>query len=203
MELKDKWEVVAWIFVVLSYGLNEVRKWNLKRREKTKHKNTLELDSHVRIEINNILWQLLSIYRTSRCYIMQFHNGDEFLSGQPLVRKTVTHEVVYPGVKKVGPDSQGVQVSEMTHKILRKIKAEGYIYISSVDLIEHSNEELFDWMNVYSIKSLLIVRLLDNKTGETIATLNMHFPHTHALNNGQIDTILQSKKRFESIFDRL
>lgn len=202
MELKDKWELVAWVFVVITYALNEVRKWRIKKKESHKHKHSLENDSDFRIEINNILWQLLSLYRCSRCYIMQFHNGDEFLSGQPVIRKTITHEVVYPGIKKVGPDNQGAQVSEMTHKILRKIKAEGYVYIPAVDLIEHSNEDLFNWMNVYAAKSLLIVRLIDNKTGETVATLNMHFPHNHGLNNGQIDTILQSKKRFESIFNK-
>jgi len=53
-----------------------------------------ERDVKIREELA-IVRELLG---ASRTYVIQYHNGDKFISGSPVLRKSRTHESVAPGV---------------------------------------------------------------------------------------------------------
>jgi hypothetical protein len=133
---------------------------------------------------------------------MQFHNGDEYYTGQSRIRVTVTNEVVYPGIRKISPDYNGAQVSDGLHKLMRDIKALDHMYIPFQDFVKE-DDSLFDEMNVHEIKSFMMIRLADSRTNDTVALLVLHFPFNNPLDKKQIGTLMQSKKRLEAIFDRL
>jgi len=200
-DLKDKFEAITFVVAFVIYILNEFRKWNARRKEKSKFKSGLDFDAAIHSTIDNVLWQMLSIYRCSRVFVMQFHNGDSYYTGQSRIRVTITNEVVYPGVRKMSQDYNGVQVSENLHKLMRDIKVTGFVYTPSIDLV--TEEQLSDVMKVLEIKSFIMIRLTDNKKNETVALLILHFPYNYPLDKIQIGTLMMSKKRLETIFGRL
>lgn len=199
-DIKDKLEVIAWASAVVLYVANEIRKWWSGRKRK---KSTIDMDVDIHFKIDSILYQMLMIYDACRVMVVQFHNGDEYYTGQSRIRMTVTNEVVFPGVKKVAQDYTGVQVPQYMHNLMRDIRVFDYKYVQSKEDAEKWVIGLGDIMNDLDMKSLMLIRLADTKSGETVAILSIHFPHEKALNREHITTLMRSKNRLETIFDRL
>lgn len=205
---KDKVDVLGWIVITVVYVLNEIGKRIRKRRER-KHKGRFELknDAEVKATIDNILWQTLSIYDACRVYVMQFHNGDYYITGQPRLRCTITNEVVFPGVTALSPNYNGVQVSSYTYRLMQEADRNEYVYVQSAHAADEFMPGLADMMHLLELKSFVLIKIADPKTRNLVAILGLHFPIEHALNLSpqhpqNIPKLLYSKKRLETIFDR-
>lgn len=199
-DIKDKLELITWATAVMVYVSNEFRKWWVKRKKK---KTAIDFDGDIHFKINSILYQMLMIYDACRGVVIQFHNGDEYYTGQSRIRMTITNEVVFPGVKKITQDFSGVQVSQTMHSLMRDIRTLDYVYIPFKEAGENKIAGLSDIMQDLDMKSFILIRLADSKRGETVAILALHFPHANALNREHITTLMRSKHRLETIFDRL
>lgn len=199
-DAKEKLEVIGWIFLTVVYVSNEFRKWWLRRKKK---KTAIDFDVDIHFKIDSILYQMLMLYDACRATVIQFHNGDEYYTGQSRIRMTITNEVVFPGVKKISQDYSGVQVSQIMHILMRDIRVTDYMYIPLRETGENKVAGLSDVMVDLDMKSFILIRLQDSKTGETVAILDLHFPHANALNREHITTLMRSKNRLETIFDRL
>lgn len=199
-DVTDKQELITWGIAIAVYALNEFRKWRLKRKKK---KSTIDFDMDIHFQINSILYQMLMIYRACRVLIIQFHNGEEYYTGQSMIRMTVTNEVVFPGVKKISQDYNGIHVSSIMHSLMREIRALDYVYIPSKEEGESKIDTLGDVMTDLEMKSFMLIRIAQRKNDHTVAILALHFPHEKALNREYITTLMRSKHRLETIFDRL
>jgi hypothetical protein len=64
-------------------------------------------------ELHSKLLVLQTILRADRCYLLQFHNGSNFSSRQPMWRLSCTHESCRPGVSYISPLMQNVMASNL------------------------------------------------------------------------------------------
>jgi hypothetical protein len=205
IQLKDWFETAMMIGVGIVYAVSKYFEYRKKKEVEHKQKqHTLDRNTEIDGLIYPILWELCMQFACMRVYLQQFHNGTKFYTGQSIQRKTVSHEVVgHRSIVKVKQNHDGVLISEMMHKILMELRLNGYYMVRKTDEVKLAFPDLYDWMNVYEVSSLLYVRLVDSKTRETVATLNFHFNHDNPLTDADLDEILQTKKRLESIFDKL
>ena len=63
------------------------------------------------------LTELRALIGADRAYVIQFHNGSEFLLSNPVWKLTCTHEVVRPGVTYEAGNMQGLLVSQVSDLI--------------------------------------------------------------------------------------
>jgi hypoxanthine-guanine phosphoribosyltransferase len=204
-KIVEYWEILTFTGVSAAWLANELRKWKVTRKKKRYH----GLDKNLAIdgEIYEILWSLLVKYRAMRVFIVQFHNGSSYYTGQSIQRMTVSHEVTFPGqlISKVKINNDNILISEMDHRILTDIKKGDQYCVRDVDAIRDGmyTEAIADWMDVYSAKSMYNIRIIDKKTQETVATLNLHFDSKDPLEDFEVGELMETKKRIEAIFDRL
>jgi hypothetical protein len=183
------------------YIFNEIRKE--LRLKKTAQRHT-SLDENIDIDgkIYPILWDIMVTYGAMRVYITQFHNGSNFYTGQSIQRKTVSHEVGQRLIKKIKDFYDNVLISEMYHRILLDMKKGDYFLVPNKQVIQ-LDEDLHEWMNLYEVESLYYFRIIDKATQHTVATLNIHFDRPDPLTPIQVQELMETKKRLESIFDEL
>ena len=205
MHVSDYAEQAAIISMVVLYIFNEYRK--IRSDRKKKRYVGLDKNLYIDSQIYPILWDLLIKYRAIRVFIVQFHNGSSFYTGQSIQRMTVSHEVtVDRSIIDIRKTHDNVQISEMDHRILVDVKSQEYYFIDDISILrggpEH-NEVIADWMEVYGTKAMYVYRLIDKKTKETVATLNLHFNFLDPLDESHAKQIKEMKKRLEAIFDML
>ncbi len=189
--------IVVTLFI--GYGIDKIRIYFRNKRKK-KTLGHLDLNTAIDSAIYPILWDLLGRFGAGRVYIVQFHNGSNFYTGQSIQRKTVSHEVAIR-LPKLKMNFDNVLISEMTHKMLREMMFGDYFHVDSIYDLK-ADEDLSDWMNVYGAQALYHFRLVD-KFNNTVATLNMHWNSTNPLKPMDVDYILQAKKAIESIFNKI
>jgi hypothetical protein len=173
-----------------------------KIKEILRRKKPSSLDQSLKIDqlLYPILWDLLGRFGAGRVYIVQFHNGSNYYTHQSIQRKTVSHEVAIK-LPKLKANFDNVLISEMTHKILVSMLQGDYYNVDSIYDLDQ-NDDLVNWMNVYGVRALYYFRIVDKK-GNTVAMLNMHWPHTEPLKAIDVEYILEAKKGIESIFNKL
>lgn len=203
--MKEYWDNFLFIATALAFLFNEVRKYLAVRKKKRYH----GLDKNLAIdgELYDIIWKILIKYKALRVYIVQFHNGSSYYTGQSIQRMTVSHEVVDPqsNPTRIKLYNDNILISEMDHRILTDIKKGDYYHVSDSDNLRTNiyNKAIAEWMDVYGVRSMYNFRIIDKKTQETVATLNIHFTQTNPLENLQVGELGQTKKLVEAIFDRL
>lgn len=205
MNLEFSVETIAVFFTAITYLFNELRKEILRRRAKKKPSSlakNLEIDS----EIYPVLWHLMLRYKCIRAYITQFHNGDNFYTGQSIQRETVSHEVVADStVTKIKPFRDNVLITYMDHKILVEIKEHsqfsfGLKWHAQID--ENFYHMLKDWTDLYSVRSLLYLPI-KNRQGNIVAILNMHWNFSEAINRKHGLEIQEQVTLLETVFNRI
>lgn len=184
--------------------IEEQKKIQKQVEQKVKESTPVPVIEHTITDskIDPILWTLLQRFNCLRVYILQFHNGNKFYTGQSIQRKTVTHEVPYEyinGMIPIKPTHENIPVSRMMQKIILVLEKQTYYYVEEPDMIKGENPDLVNWMSVYSVGSLIYLRI-NNKDGEMAAMLCLHFPNKRAINSGHIHRLTEGKKRLESIF---
>lgn len=175
----------------------------LKAIEEKKHPKvdfTLVNDA----KIYAFIWPLLFRYRAMRVYITHFHNGTTTYSGQPLLKMTVIQEAIGDEVvRSIKPTHENITIDEWLHRIFLHVKDHGSFYVDNRDRVMIENLRLYKFMRLYAVKSLFYVRITDPNTNETVAIMNMHFPHFEALNDEDREEILERKKKLETIFQTI
>lgn len=201
-EIKDKIEVIGWAVAIVGYFfvklMERLKRIKLKRR----HDHAVRIGAELALKLNNFLWVALSVYKACRVFIIQYHNGEVYFTGQPVIRATMTHEV-YLGVNSIRMDFDGVRVSSMGMNILLELEKEEFFYCRCVDDVESSNHDLFKLLTVNGVRSCIVIRIVDHRIGETVATLTLEFLQDDPLTKAQILQLLHHKKRIETIFANL
>ena len=198
MHLNDFAETGAVIAVVIYYIFNEIRK-----EVRIKRKAHKSLDSNVILDakIYQVLWEILAQYDCMRVYLTQFHNGDNFYTGQSIQRMTISNEVYRKGVDKVKSTHDNILMPEMHHRILMDMQRLG-VFETGIDS-QDINPDLQEWMTSYGVRHLFYLSITDGKTRETVATLNIHWNRNQPISRQQAFDIKEINKKFEKIFDEI
>ena len=202
MELLDairEWSTVGVLTAAFIYGLSN----KLFKRKKT---TTIDKEVKFSAPIYDILVDLLLHYPATRTFIKQFHNGDQFYSGQSIQRLTMSHEKCRPGVTPLKPYHDNIQTPVEVHDVFKDMgyHARDWYWCDDADIILEISPELYQWMKSHGVISILYLRLNDKRTGAPIGLLGMTFNHKFRLD--VISDILDIKKRksqIESEFTKL
>lgn len=131
-------------------------------------------------ELYPIMWGLLVEYEAIRVFIIQFHNGDKFYSGQSIQKMTCSHEVKKPREKGVKQSIIGVPVDGETHNILSKIRSEEIYEVEDAGTVQDIDlKERFSYLGV---KSKYCFGIHDS-SGRIVGVLYMHFGRKGGLEN--------------------
>jgi hypothetical protein len=104
-------------------------------------------------------------------------------------------------VQKIKPTHDNVLINEMNHRILMYLQKSN-TFLSTTENIPRDSE-LYEWMKVYDIGTLLQVRIIDGSRKETVAVLSLHWHETKQLTDINLYEIQELNKKFEKIFDEL
>lgn len=96
--------------------------FTLLRRGKTTKKCTSIMCSgsdftKVHSQINEVLTELRLELDCARSYIVQFHNGGDFFSGESILKFSVTHESCGLGIQQTIDQQQGVLLTRFVEKL--------------------------------------------------------------------------------------
>lgn len=194
MNIKEWIEAGVWAAAFLIYLFTKIFKKKLPNVER----ESKEVDN----PIYDRLYELLFSYNAFRAYILQWHNGTKYYSGQHIQRMTMSHERNRPGFKSIKTEHDSIQIPVEIHEAMRDMKR-GVYYCENRDLIIDSKPDLYNWMRTNGASALIYFTLVDTKTREPIGLLGLNFNHTRPINDPQIAEILQFKRKFEVIFDKL
>jgi hypothetical protein len=193
--VKD-WVPEAILFGAACYGA-----WQKFRKKKHP---TIDSDVKFSLPIYIILNDVLLFVLATRSFIKQFHNGNEFYSGQKIQRLTISHEKCRPGVTPLKPYHDGILVPSEVHMIIDTMNREhkDYFWIGNRDEAKNT-PELYEWMKSYDVVALLYFRLIDKKTEGTIGLLGFTFNHRFRIDETDIIEIRKRKKEIETEFGKL
>lgn len=93
------------------------------------------------IEIHVVLDRLRYELDAQRVYLSKYHNGDRYIDGSDIIRKSRTHERVRPGVSYQTEDYRGVLVSSLAEETMLVIE-EGPTFT----WVRNISESKFRWL---------------------------------------------------------
>lgn len=191
LKLIKEWTPVAVLIGAIIYGF-------FKNIFKKKHPN-ISSDIKFSIPIYNILNDIIIDLKATRAFIKQFHNGNEFYSGQKMQRLTISHERCAPRVAPLRPYHDGILVPAEVHDIFNEMDTnhKEWFWCSDVSTIITTLPELFQWMKSHDVVSVLYFRLRDKKTGDPIGLLGITFNYRFRLD--EISDILELTKKKKEI----
>lgn len=197
LEALKEWDSFGLFVAALLYGLYQ-------KIFKKKHA-TIDKDVEFSIPIYNILVDILLELPAVGVFIKQFHNGNEFYSGQKIQRLSISHEKCKPGVLPVKNYHDNLQVPAEVHDIINHMESQRQDWFWSDDPriknFEDNFPELDTWMKLHATKSIVYLRLYDRKSGATIGLLGVRFNHKFRLDtNDDILYLTRKKKEIESEF---
>lgn len=194
MDIKEWIETGVVVGAAIMYIVSKLFKKKLPNIEK----ESKEVDS----PIYDRLYELLFSYNAFRAYILQWHNGTKYYSGQHIQRMTMSHERNRPGFRSIKMEHDSIQIPVEIHEAMRDMKR-GVYYCQNRDTIMDSKPDLYNWMRTNGAASLVYFTLVDTKTREPIGLLGLNFNHHNPINDIHIAEIVQFKRKFEVIFDKL
>lgn len=176
----------------------------IKKRKKSSPKTLAESNEFNEV-IYPVLWNTLLKFRAIRNCILQFHNGERYVSGGHVWRVTMTHEVVNPDIPKIRMSVQGLNMPAWVDKIysyLRRGNNHYYIEDTSKDSSDNGIQEIHDQLKSYGCKSALFLPIYSN-TGEVIAIKMLQFNYGRPLNDGLIRMIMNYNNEVQNLFRTL
>jgi hypothetical protein len=200
MSLKDYFETGSIIAAAVIYIYREW--WKSRRDTKVVKSKSLDENELINGKIYPVIWEVLYSTFASRVFITQFHNGTNFYTGQSIQRQTISHEVNKRNVSKVGQYYDNVLLSELDHRIILDMRRGGYFHVDNIKDAE-VDTELHEYMEKHNLKALYYFRILDKKTGHTVAILNIHWDRVDPILPINVSEIEDYRNKLESIFDKL
>lgn len=91
-------------------------------------RDTHERDALLYDKLNEVRVTL----NADRVYIVQYHNGSHFKSGQSMMKLSMTHEVLAAGIRSELENTQGLPIS-MFANVFQQFYRDGYIVIEDMD----------------------------------------------------------------------
>lgn len=195
--------------VVVTKWAIDVYKWFLSWRKQDKGRALLR-DNIDHEDITAIIWSIMTDFDCIRVFLLEFHNGDVFYSGQHRQRMSAQKEAYRTGIDKISPYYDNVEVTTYIHKIIKYLRVNGKesFYLPSAEdplLQEIENkmnlQEIRHTMAFFKIKSFNYVALRD-KNGNLVALLCLHYNLDNPLNGFDIQSVEQRKKKIEHIYNR-
>lgn len=180
---------------------------------KPKHP-TLAHDVKFSLPIYNTLGDMLHIIRITRSFVLQFHNGNEYYSGQKIQRMTMSHEKCLPtgDVRPMKRDHDGVLVPDYVHTMMQQMEKDrqDWYWCSDLKSIKNSIPDLYEMMREFTVMSILFFQIFDKKTGEPIGLMGLTFNHNFRLmtdgddiNTNDILRLRPYKKDIEAEFNKI
>lgn len=194
-EIEEHLDAIAILSAVVFYVFRQAYTWVMKKKKPTIDDNMV-IDS----KIYPILWSIISHYRATRVFVLQFHNGQHFYTGQSIQRMTVSHEVTARGIQKLRPTHDNILVPEWFQREMMDIRIDGIKWVNSDRVL--SNDPIHEWLQIYTIKSSCMIRLI-NKNGETVAILGIHWNFQEPVNGVEEGEIYEERKKLETIFNEI
>jgi hypothetical protein len=124
-------ELIVAIITMLGSLATVYLKHMLEESKKAKQDPIRENHNH-----NTLLYTKLAEVRSAmdadRAYIIQYHNGSYYKSGQSMLKFSMTHEVVAAGIGSEMGNTQSLPIS-MFNSVFDQFYKDGYFIIENVD----------------------------------------------------------------------
>jgi len=101
--------------------------------------------------INEMLHSILNEFSADRTYLLQFHNGGKFYTGNSIQKLSCSHEVVNEGVKAKQHELQNVLISSIPYYLDRVINNEALFKVAE-EIESYSLKALCE---IHGIKSMI------------------------------------------------
>lgn len=189
-----EWAAVGVLVGGIIYGF-------VRKIFKKKHP-TIDKDVKFSAPIYEILVEILFKLPATRTFIKQFHNGNEYYSGQKIQRLSISHEKCRPDVTPIKTYHDNIQVPTEVHDVIGYMedKRKDWFWSGDVASLVDVYPELDTWQKTYGVKRVLFFRLHDKKTDDTIGLLGITFNHNFRLDITDIHYLTKKKKEIESEF---
>lgn len=144
--------------------------------------SAFENSTGINDEVMPLLFTLMMDYSAIRVFILQFHNGEKFYTGQDILKMTVTHEVWRTGQPRIKSSINGVIVDDHTHKVAGELRDD--IVACFPDISKMNDEELEARLHYLNVASMYYFGIRDRKK-RIVGVLCLHFNYRDAMNNYQ------------------
>jgi len=163
-----------YILYVLTVGAWLVNEWRKEKRLKKKiDPKAFESAYNIDGKVYPVLYHLLMVLKAQRVYIIQFHNGEHFYSGQSIQRYSISHEVVRPGASPLRRSYINIPITFRMHELIKQLKREGMTSTTLADINE-GDTHLKDFLLLYNSRSSFDYHITDINQ-RTIGILSIHF----------------------------
>lgn len=183
--------VVATLLVYVLIDLLN-RTW---RRSKSWRRQSIERLSVKDDQINMLLAEIGSRLWADRAYLSMYHNGDHYVEGSELMKKTRTHEWTFGGVSPTLFDFHDIAISLLTEEC-KLVLEPGPSYTRVADLPDCKFKRLCEAQGVYAV-----ARCAVRSYGKTVGFLGLDFIR-HLDPPTDIDLLPIYASRIEFILDR-
>lgn len=102
--------VIAIITVIIIWITDKIKKILEKRKKRKQDAITIK-NIKIYSELDEILTEFRVLSDSARTSIIQFHNGEYFYNGSPILKFSMTHESVTRGVSSIIEKIQGYSLS--------------------------------------------------------------------------------------------
>lgn len=205
-EMKE-WAPLALLAGVFVYGFVKTL---IKNFFQPKHP-TIVSDIKFSLPIYDTLASLLHIIQITRSFVMQFHNGSEYYSGQKIQRLTMSHEKCLPDIHSMKTDHDGILIPGYIHGILDDMEKRRDDWFScNIKEIKEDYPDLYQVMREYGIVTMLFFKLTDKQNGAPLGIMGLTFNHQFRLlldgdtaDDNDILRLRPYKKDIEHEFNKL
>lgn len=102
--------VLIAMFMVIIIAIKDlIKKWLEKKQDKKDAITASKLK--INCEVNELLAEFRVLSDAARISVLQFHNGDYFYNGSPVLKFSMTHESCTRGVSRITEKIQGCHLS--------------------------------------------------------------------------------------------
>jgi hypothetical protein len=153
----------------------------------------VEKVSFVDERINEYLWSLRDRLDAARVYISKFHNGDHYVDGSEVLKKTRTHETVKHGLRYQREEYKAMPISRVPDE-MKLVREPGASFVLVKDLPRGN----FKWLCMEG-GAEAVARCALRKNGLMIGFLGVDFDREEPPTEEQLMLICEIASRVEQL----
>lgn len=153
-----------------------------------KYEETVSIDK----DIDEILCKLRDTTKSSRTFLVTFHNGGKDLSGLSFLKMSMRNEVCAEGIKSIQSEFQNIFRSNMAYWC-NELTDKGYCYIDNIEDLKNVDNCLYDFLSIRNIKSKYGIAV-NNNDGHIIGFLCTEYVSEREVSLDQIEHCLNDKR---------
>ena len=157
--LKESLDAIIAVTMFAGYALNEIKKYLDQRRKNRKDNvatmfKTLErvyeklIECRVETSANSVM-------------VLEFHNGDHFMSDSPILKMTSTYETNDASVTKISPEIHNKLITK-TQVFVQDLVKKEYITYIDIDNLQES-DDFIEILKMKEAKEFYALPLKNNK----------------------------------------